>query len=46
MRITDESGQRELNLPTASSFQSEGTDWHEVLNIGETTAVFLIVEPK
>ena len=46
MRITDESGQRELDVPTASSFQSEGTDWHEVLNIGETTAIFLIVEPK
>ncbi len=46
-RITDTTGTREVELPTGSSFRSEnGVAWHEVLNIGETTAVYLIVEPK
>jgi hypothetical protein len=46
MRIIDEKGSREVDLATDSSFSSEGVAWHEVLNIGETKAVFLIVEPK
>jgi mannose-6-phosphate isomerase-like protein (cupin superfamily) len=44
MRITDASGTREVDLPTGSSFASPGTEWHEVLNIGETTVVYLIIE--
>ena len=46
MRITDSDGVREVNLPTGSSFVSEGIDWHEVINIGDSTVVYLIVEPK
>jgi len=46
MRITDESGIREVDLPTGSSFTSDGIVWHEVLNIGDTTVVYLIVEAK
>ena len=46
MRITDESGVREVDLPTGSSFTSDGVAWHEVLNIGDTTVVYLIVEAK
>jgi hypothetical protein len=46
MRITDESGVREVDLPTGSSFTSDGIVWHEVLNIGNTTVVYLIVEAK
>lgn len=46
MRITDEKGTREVNVATGSSFYSKGIVWHEVLNIGDSTAVFLIVEPK
>jgi len=46
MRITDESGVREVDLPTGSSFTSDGVVWHEVLNIGCTPVVYLIVEPK
>ncbi len=45
-RITDESGTREVSPATGSHFYSEGTKWHEVLNIGDSTAVFLIIEPK
>lgn len=46
MQITDESGVREVDVPSGSSFASEGVVWHEVLNVGDRTAVFLIVEPK
>lgn len=46
MRITDASGTREVDVPTGSNFSSAGVNWHEVLNIGDTTAVFLIIEPK
>ena len=46
MRITDSSGTREVDPATGSSFASDGVAWHEVLNIGESTVVYLIVEPK
>lgn len=46
MQITDESGVREVDLPTGSSFTSDGVLWHEVLNIGNLTVVYLIVEAK
>ena len=45
-RITDSSGTREVNVPTGYDFYNEGVQWHQVLNIGDSTAVFLIVEPK
>ena len=44
MQITDASGTREVDLPTGSSFASPGTEWHEGLNVGETTVVDLIFE--
>ena len=46
MRITDGSGTREVELATGSSYASDGTPWHEVVNVGETTVQYLIVEPK
>ena len=46
MQIRDDSGTREVDVPSGSSFTSAGVVWHEVMNIGNTTAVFLIVEPK
>jgi len=46
VRITDQSGIREIKLPTGSSFTSDGIVWHEILNIGKTTIVYLIVEDK
>jgi hypothetical protein len=45
-RITDANGIREVTTPTGGTWWSDGTAWHETLNIGDTTAVFLIVEPK
>ncbi len=46
MRITDARGTREVNLATGSHFASDGVDWHEVLNVGKTTVVYLIIEPR
>jgi len=46
MRITDANGTRDVDLKTGSSFTSRGVAWHEVVNIGETTVVYLIVEPR
>ena len=45
-RITTTDGIREVNVPTGSDFSNEDISTHEVLNIGDTTAVFLIIEPK
>ena len=44
--ITDASGTRVVEFPTGSASDSEGTEWHEILNVGETTIVYLLVEPK
>lgn len=46
MRVTDANGTRDVKVVTGSSFYNKGIEWHEVLNIGDSTAVFLIVEPK
>ncbi|WNC72328.1 cupin domain-containing protein [Thalassotalea psychrophila] len=46
MRLTSSSGTRDVILKTGSSYTSNGVEWHEVLNIGDTTVVYLIVEPK
>ncbi len=45
-RIEDTTGIREVDVPTGTHFYSEGVDWHQVLNIGDSIAQFLIVEPK
>lgn len=45
-RITDQKGVREVDVPTGTHFYNEGIEWHEVLNIGDSLAVFLIMEPK
>lgn len=46
MRITDRSGVSERDLKTGSSWKSDGVEWHEAVNVGDTTSVYLIVEPK
>ena len=46
VEITDSSGTREADLVTGSSFASAGVAWHEVVNIGDSTIEYLIVEPK
>lgn len=44
MQITDDSGVRIVEVSSDSHFSSDGVEWHEVLNVGTTTAVFLIFE--
>ena len=46
VRITDKNGVREVDLTTGSSYNSEGVLWHEIVNIGNTTVIYLIVERK
>ncbi len=45
MRIKDASGVREMDVKKDSIWSSDGVDWHEVLNVGKTTAIYLIIEP-
>ncbi len=45
-RIKDTNGVKEINVTTGTNFSSDGITWHEVLNIGDSTGVFLIIEPK
>lgn len=45
-RLKDTTGVKEVQVLTGTDFYSNGTEWHEVLNIGDSTAVFLIIEPK
>ena len=44
MQLTDASGTRVATLETGSDYTSKGVGWHEVVNIGETTVTYLIVE--
>ncbi len=46
MRITDKAGVREVESKRGSSWRSDGVEWHEALNIGDTTTSYLIFEPK
>lgn len=46
MRITTARGTVVRELKAGDSWWSDGIDWHEGLNIGKTTGVYLIVEPK
>lgn len=46
MQITDIKGTRTVELKTDSYFNSAGTKWHEVLNVGDTTVIYLIIESK
>jgi len=45
-RITDHTGTREVDVPTGYTFSKDSVTSHEVLNIGETTSVYLIIEYK
>ena len=45
-KIKDTTGIRKVNVPTGYSFSKDEISTHEVLNIGDSTAVFLIIEYK
>ena len=44
MQLTSAAGTRTATLATGSDYASDGTDWHEVVNVGDTTVTYLIVE--
>lgn len=45
-RLTDATGTREATMATGSHFESQGTPWHEMLNIGDTDIIYLMIEEK
>lgn len=45
-KITDEKGTRTVEVPTGTYFHKDDIYIHEVVNVGDSTAVFLIIEPK
>ena len=46
MRITTEAGTTDRVLKTGTNWWSDGVKWHEAVNIGTETGVYIIVEPK
>ncbi len=46
MSITDGSGTRTVPTPAGATWWSDGVEWHETVNIGDTTTVYIIMEPK
>jgi len=46
MEIVDKSGTRTVPTPAGSTWWSDGVEWHETVNIGDTTTVYIIMEPK
>lgn len=45
-RITNAQGTKEVDVPSGYSFSNSEITEHEVLNIGDSTAIFLIMEYK
>ena len=45
-RMEDENGVKEVDVPTGYNFYKDSITIHEAENIGDSTAVFLIIEPK
>ena len=45
-KIEDEEGVREVNVPDGYSWENSEISEHAVLNIGDSTGIFLIIEPK
>lgn len=46
MRTTNADGVVERVLQAGATWWSDGIVWHEALNIGDTTGIYLIIEPK
>lgn len=44
MKLTDASGDRVAQIETGSTYSSDGVEWHQVVNVGDTTVTYLIVE--
>ena len=46
MQITDADGTRVLDLESNSTWDSDGVDWHEAVNVGSTDVSVLIIETR
>jgi beta-alanine degradation protein BauB len=46
MRITTEAGTVDRVLKSGTNWWSDGIAWHEAVNIGTTTGIYIIIEPK
>ncbi|MEO5577455.1 MAG: cupin domain-containing protein [Sphingomicrobium sp.] len=46
MRITTASGTTDRILKAGTNWWSDGIEWHEAINVGATTGVYVIIEPK
>jgi beta-alanine degradation protein BauB len=46
MRITTKTGSVDRVLKSGANWWSDGIEWHEAVNIGSETAIYIIVEPK
>jgi beta-alanine degradation protein BauB len=46
VRVTSAAGTQEVEVKTGAGRMNPAIEWHEVLNVGETTMSYLIVEPK
>ena len=44
MQLTDGERTREATIANGSSYSSDGVEWHQVVNVGDTTVTYLIVE--
>lgn len=44
MQLTDGEQTRTATIATGSSYSSDGVEWHEVVNVGDTTVTYLIIE--
>jgi lysophospholipase L1-like esterase/quercetin dioxygenase-like cupin family protein len=45
-RITDDKGTKEIKVKDGTTWSKSDASVHEVLNVGETTSVYLIIEAK
>ena len=46
MRITTATGTTDRVLKAGTNWWSDGIAWHEAINVGATTGVYVIIEPK
>ncbi len=46
LRVTSAAGTRDFDIIAGRSSKSDGVEWHELLNVGQTTIQFLFIETK
>ena len=45
-KITDTSGTKTITVPKGTTWSKDQLSIHEVINVGDSTSVYLIIEPK